>query len=87
MELQQTGIWIACCAILLIGLLAVFKSGHPVKAMLFSCGSGLAALFAVHLLKTLCGVGLPVNEVTLSVAAVGGVPGVILLLISGLILG
>ena len=87
MELQQTGIWIACCVILSFCLLAILKSGHPFKAFFLSIGSGLAALFAVHLLQNLCGVGLPINEVTLGVSAVGGVPGVILLLVGSLILG
>lgn len=87
MELQQTGIWIACCLMLLFSLIAVFKSGHPVKALLVSCGSGVAALFALHLLRQLCGVGLPVSDVTLAVSAIGGVPGVILLLMGSLILG
>ena len=87
MDLQQTGIWIACCAVLLCSLIAVLKSGHPVKALLVSSGSGIAALFALHLLQQLCGVGLPVSDVTLTVSAVGGIPGVILLLMSGLILG
>ena len=87
MELQQTGIWIACCAILLVAWIAVFKSGHPLKALLLCCGSGVAALFALHLLQQLCGVGLPVSDVTLTVSAVGGLPGVILLLLTSLILG
>ena len=87
MELQQTGIWVACCAILLVSLITIFKSGHPFKALLICSGSGIAALFALHLLQQLCGVGLPVSDVTLAVSAVGGLPGVILLLLTSLILG
>ena len=87
MDLQQTGIWIACCVILLFSLIAIIKSGHPVKALLVSSFSGVGALFAVHLLQQLCGVGLPVSDVTLAVSAAAGVPGVLLLLIGRLILG
>ena len=87
MELQQTGIWILCGVLLSFCLIGIFKSGHPVKALLLSAGSGVATLFAVSLLQQSAGPLLPVNEVTLGVSAVGGVPGVILLLCARLILG
>ncbi len=87
MELQQTGIWIVCGIELSLSLLAVFKSGHPLKALLLSGCSGIAALFAVTVLKPDAAPFLPVNEITLGVSAVGGVPGVVLLLCTRLILG
>ena len=52
-----------------------------------SFAAGLAALFAISLLNTGTGPLLPVNEITLGVSAVGGVPGVVLLLCSRFILG
>ena len=88
MELQQTGIWILCGVILsLFCVLGILKSGHRLKALLLSLTSGLAALFAISLLNTDTGPLLPVNEITLGVSAVGGVPGVVLLLCSKFILG
>lgn len=87
MELQQTGIWIITAVILSVSLVGIYKSGHPVKAMLLSISSGIAALFAVSLIHTDTSVLLPVNELTLGVSAVGGIPGVLLLLCSRLILG
>lgn len=86
MELQQKGIWILCAVILSFCLIAFFKSGHPLRAGLLSVISGAAGLSALYVLRQICGVGLPVNEVTIGVSAVGGVPGVILLLMSQLIL-
>ena len=76
-----------CGVLLSFCLIGIFKSGHPVKALLLSAGSGVATLFAVSLLQQSAGPLLPVNEVTLGVSAVGGVPGVILLLCARLILG
>ena len=87
MELQQTGIWILCGALLALSVVAFFKSGHPLKAFLISAVGGVAALFCVSLLKDFTGTALAINEVTLSVSAVGGIPGVILLLCTRLILG
>ena len=87
MELQQTWVWIVCGVLLSVCILGVLKSGHPVKAALLSVASGVAALFAVSLLSNSAGPILPVNEVTLGVSAVGGVPGVLLLLCAKLILG
>ena len=88
MELQQTGVWILCGAILsVICLLGILKSGHWLKALLLSITSGLAALFAISLLHTDAGPLLPVNEITLGMSAIGGVPGVVLLLCSRFILG
>lgn len=87
MELQQTWVWIVCGALLSVCIVGILKSGHPVKAALLSVVSGVASLFAVSLLNNTAGPLLPVNEVTLGVSAVGGVPGVILLLCARLILG
>ena len=87
MELQQTAIWIVCAVLLSLCIVGIVKSGHPVKAAFLSVLSGVAALFAVSLLKNGSGPLLPVNEVTLGISAVGGVPGVLLLLCTRLILG
>lgn len=87
MELQQTGIWILCGALLAFCVFGILKSGHPIKAALLSLASGIAALFAVSLLQKAGEPLLPVNELTLGVSAAGGVPGVLLLLCTRLMLG
>ena len=86
MDLQPKWVWLLCGAVLCFSIVAWFKSGHPLRAMLLSAVTGTAGLSALYLLQQLCGVGLPVNEVTIGVSAVGGVPGVILLLMTQLIL-
>ena len=86
MELEQTGIWMLCCVLLSLCLIAFFKCGHPIKAFCLSAFSGLSALFGVHLLQAVAGIRLPINEATLGVSAVAGIPGVILFLCCNLIL-
>lgn len=86
MDIQQKWVWLLCGIILGFSVLAWFRSGRPFRAMLLSVVTGTAGLGALYLLRQLCGVGLPVNEMTIGVSAVGGVPGVILLLMTQLIL-
>ncbi len=59
---------------------------HPILALLAGavCGMGVLALLA--LLEPISGILLPLNRFTAFVAAVLGVPGIILLLILQLIL-
>ena len=84
MILAHKGIWLVCGAILLLSYIACYKSGRPLRAFFLTAISGTAGLSALYLLKQLCGVGLPINEMTLGVSAVAGIPGVILLLMTQL---
>jgi len=49
------------------------------RYIFLSALSGLAALFAADFLCSFFGMNLPVNAFSLSVSAIGGIPGVILL--------
>lgn len=64
--------------VLLILAACTEKAG---KTLLFSCGSGLAALFIIHFTAQYSGVALPLNWYTLGGSAALGVPGVITLLL------
>lgn len=59
--------------------------GHPVRSVLAGAVCGVAGLAAVALLAPYTGVTLPLNPFTGFVAAVLGLPGVILLLVLPLI--
>ena len=50
--------------------------------IMLSVFSGLAALFCCDLIMTAIGTdGMPINTYTMSVSAIGGIPGVILLVL------
>lgn len=72
-----------------ICLLAVARTAaagqHPVRSVLAGAVCGVAGLAAVALLSPYTGVTLPLNAFTGFVAAVLGLPGVILLLVLPLI--
>ena len=67
---------------LIIILIVMVRSKHFFKCFLLSSVSGIAALFAVNLLKEITGFEIGVNPVTLCFSAIGGSPAVILMLIS-----
>ena len=68
-------------------ILAVTLSNEkPFKNLFLSLFSGVGSLFAINIASALTAVTLPVNTLTLSVSAVGGIPGVVLLLISDILL-
>ena len=64
----------------------VAKNKRPLKRALISISAGLFALTAVDLLSGLTGVYIPVSLLSLLTAAVGGVPGVTLLLFLNLLI-
>lgn len=72
-------------AVLAIGggviLLSMLRTKRAVSAVLLSCVQGLAAFFAANFAGGFFGVHLPLNWGHLAVSAVGGTPGVILLLL------
>lgn len=67
--------------ILLAVLIALFRSGRPVRGLLGSSVQGICALAAVNVAGTFTGVSLGLNWLTGGVCAVLGIPGVITLLL------
>ena len=67
--------------ILLAVVIALFRSGRPVRGLLGSSVQGLCALAAVNVAGTFTGVSLGLNWLTGGVCAVLGLPGVITLLL------
>ncbi len=62
-------------------LIAMIRSGRFVSALLLTIVQGAAAFFAANFVGEFFGVSLPLNLPSLAVAALGGTPGVILLLL------
>ncbi len=67
--------------ILLAVVIALFRSGRPVRGLLGSSVQGICALAAVNVAGTFTGVSLGLNWLTGGVCAVLGIPGVITLLL------
>lgn len=57
------------------------KSKKPIKKAIISILLGIIALFIVNLFSGLTGVALPISNLTVGVSAIGGIPGVTLLLL------
>ena len=77
------GLLAASIIISLIIILTVsFKSKHFFKSVLLTALSGLTGLFAVYVISLFTPLSLPVNIFTASVSALGGIPGVIILLVT-----
>ena len=73
-------------AFLLFALLHFLaKNKRPFKRALLPMSAGLLALAAVDLLSGLTGVYIPVSLLSVLVSAIGGVPGVTLLLFLNLL--
>lgn len=63
-------------------ILAVsLRSEKPLRCLLLSFFSGVGSLFAVNIVSAVTGVAISVNPATLSVSALGGVPGTVFLLL------
>lgn len=62
------------------------KNKRPFKRALLSMASGVFSLIAVNLFSGLTGVSIPVSLLSVLTSALGGVPGVTLLLFLDLIL-
>ena len=86
LELQNTSLAVLACAFGAIMLFAMGRSGKFFRAFGLSALSGVAALFAVHLLAQFTGADLAVNPVTLGTSAVAGIPGVVTLLVCRVLL-
>ena len=74
----------AVCLVLMLRCAA--RQRHPIWAVLAGAICGVGALALLALLEPVSGIDLPLNRFTAFVAAVLGVPGVILLLLLQLIL-
>ncbi len=73
--------------LILLGTLLVFavihfiaKNKRPVRRALLSMALGLGTLFAVNLTSGLTGVAIPVSLLSVLLSAIGGIPGVTLIL-------
>ena len=73
-------------AVCLLVLRCAARQRHPVLAVLAGAVCGLGVLAVMALLEPVSGIALPLNRYTAFVAAVLGVPGVVLLLLLQLIL-
>ena len=80
LELKSKAIAVFACALGVMLLIGMLRSGHFFKAAALTVVSGFAALFAVNLLAAFTGVSLAVNPVTLGVSGISGIPGVVMLL-------
>ncbi len=81
-------VWIILGAGFLIFLIiqAASREKKPFRKAALTMASGLIALAAVNLTSGFTGVALPVSILSLCGAAVGGIPGVTLLLVMNMIL-
>lgn len=78
--------WAFGAVCLLLVLRCAARQRHPVLAVLAGAVCGLEVLAVIALLEPVSGIVLPLNRYTAFVAAVLGVPGVVLLLLLQLIL-
>ena len=74
----------AVCAIAVLRCAA--RQRHGIRSLLAGAVCGLGVLAVMALLEPVSGIALPLNRYTAFVAAVLGVPGVVLLLLLQLIL-
>ena len=65
-----------------IVFIALIKSGHFIRYLIFSAISGIGSLFAVNLLSSVTGVSIALNYITISVSSFFGISGVIGLLLT-----
>ena len=79
--------WGVAATVTLAVLVALFKSGKPLRGALSSAASGVLSLMAVDAVGMYTGVTLALNPLTLGTGAVLGVPGVITLLTLKAVLG
>ncbi len=71
--------------VLLAVVIALFRSGKPVRGLVGSAAQGICALGAVNLAGAFTGVSLGLNLLTGACCVVLGIPGVIWLLLLKLV--
>ena len=64
-------------------LISMVRSGRFFSALIITALQGITALFSADFIGSFIGVNLSVNAFTITLSALGGIPAVILLLISG----
>ena len=84
----MTAYWpYAAAAVCLLSVVrCAARQRHPVLALLAGAVCGVGTLAVLALLEPVSGIALPLNRFTAFIAAVLGVPGVILLLFLQLVL-
>ena len=78
--------WAGGAVCLIVVLRCAARQRYPVLALLAGAVCGVGTLAVLALLEPVSGIALPLNRFTAFIAAVLGVPGVILLLLLQLIL-
>ncbi len=81
------GLWALAAALSLAVLIALFRSGRPVRQLIGSGVQGLCAVAAVNLTGAFTGVSLGLNVLSGACCALLGVPGVITLLLLKTVFG
>ncbi|HAQ63490.1 MAG: pro-sigmaK processing inhibitor BofA family protein [Clostridia bacterium] len=66
-------------------LISMVRSGRFFSALIITALQGITALFSADFIGSFIGVNLSVNAFTITLSALGGIPAVILLLISGVL--
>lgn len=69
----------------IIILISMLRTQHFIKSFFLSAFQGLTAMFAVNFIGEMISVHIPMNWFSLSVGAIGGLPGIIYLLINDII--
>ncbi len=86
---MSIGSYIIFAFLILAGIIILavtLRNEKPFRNLFLSLFSGIGSLFAVNIASALTAVTLPVNALTLVISAVGGIPGVVFLLISDVLL-
>lgn len=79
-------IWITAAVFFGVIFFSMYKTHHFVKSIILSVLQGGAALFAVNFIGSFIDVHIPLNWFSIAVSGAGGLPGVIMLLVSEIIL-
>lgn len=74
----------ALCGIVIA--LVCFKTKHFIKNITLSAVSGIGSLFAVNLFTAYTGVSIAVNYITLLIGGFFGIPGIIGIVISQIVM-
>lgn len=76
-------VWLVAAIIILAVIMCIYysKSKHRFTKLLFGALTGVGMLYAAHFLLAAAGITLSANLFTLSVSAILGIPGVVLLVV------
>lgn len=79
-------LYIFLSVLLILALISAKRSGHFIKSIITSVIGGLSALCAVGVIGQFITLSIGVNFLTVAIAVTLSVPGVIMLLIVGILL-